>query len=89
MRLTKNESDSLCGYVLYLGAKTQDKKEDKEHGKPPKNSKRRNYKHCWTKMIRKHDNNLPSNWALVNKLFPLGYERWERFRRLVDEYHMS
>ena len=43
----------------------------------------------WTKITRKHKNNSPSNWALVNKLFPLGYERWERFRRLIDWYHIS
>ena len=34
---------------------TQDKKEDKEHGKPPK------------KMIRKYKNYSPSNWALVSQ----------------------
>ena len=62
---------------------TQDKKEDKQHGKSVKNSK------MWTKMIRKHKNNLPSNRELVNKLFLIGYERWERFRRAVDGYHMS
>ena len=28
-----------------------------------------------TKMIRKHKNNSPSNWVLVNKLFSIGYER--------------
>ena len=31
-------------------------------------SKMWNYEHCWTKMIRKHNNNSPSNWALVYKL---------------------
>ena len=54
-----------------------------------KNWKMWNCKHCRTKMIRKHKNNSPSNWALVNNLFPIGYERWERFRRAVDGYHMS
>ena len=49
---------------------TQNKKEDKEHGKPP-NSKTWNCKHCWMKMIRKYKNNSPSNWALVNKLFAI------------------
>ena len=29
-------------------------------------------------------NNSASNWTLVNKLFPIGYERWERFGRAVD-----
>ena len=43
----------------------------------------------WTKITRKHKNNSPSNWALVNKLFPIGHERWERFRRPTDGYHMS
>ena len=33
---------------------TQDKKEDKEHGKLAKNSKMWNYNHFWAKMIRKH-----------------------------------
>ena len=28
-------------------------------------------------------------FALVNKPFPIGYERWERFRRRVDRYHTS
>ena len=64
---------------------TQDKKKGKEHGKP----NMRNCKHCWTKMIRKHKNNSPSNWELVNELFPIGYEKWERYRRPVDGYHMS
>ena len=48
-----------------------------------------NCKNCWTKIIRKHKHNLLSNWTLVNELFSIGYERWERFRRLVDGYHMS
>ena len=48
-----------------------------------------NCKQCWTKMIRKYKNNSPKNWELVNKLFPIGYERWERFKRPVDGYHMS
>ena len=60
------------------------KEEDKEHEKPPKNSKRWNYKHCWTKMIHRHKNNAPNNWASVKKVFPIGYGRWERFRRPVD-----
>ena len=38
-------------------------------------------------MIRKQKNNSLSE--LINKLFPIGYERWERFRRQVDGYHMS
>ena len=54
-----------------------------------KNSKMWNGKHCWTKMIRKHKNNSLSKWALVNKLFSIGYERWERFRRSVDGYYIS
>ena len=53
------------------------------------NSKMWNCKHCWTKMIRKHENNSPSNWILVIKLFRIDYERWERFRRPVDGYHTS
>ena len=67
----------------------QDKTEGKELGKPTEIPKMWNCKHCWMKMIRKHKNNSPSNWALVNKLFPIGYERWERFRRPVDGYNMS
>ena len=43
----------------------------------------------WTKMIRKHKNNLQSIWALVNKLFSISHERWERFGRTVDGYHVS
>ena len=34
-------------------------------------------------------NNSPSNWTLVNKLFPINHERWERFRRLIYGHHMS
>ena len=66
---------------------TQDKKEDKEdiHN-------RQKFKDVELQvllmMIRKHKNNSPSNWALVNKLFSIGYERWERFGRLVDAFHM-
>ena len=78
-------NDGLC--VLNAATSTQDKEEDKQHGKPPKNSKM--CKDCWTKMIRKHINNSPSNWALVNILFTVSYERWERFRRLIGGYHMS
>ena len=55
----------------------------------PKKSKIWNCKHCWTKKIRKHKNNSPSNWVLVNKLLSIGYEKWERFRRSVDGYQMS
>ena len=55
----------------------------------PKNTKTWNYKHCWMKMIHKHKNNSQSNWALVNKLFPIAYERWERFRKAADECHMN
>jgi len=36
---------------------TQNKEEDKEHGKPSKNSKIWNCKHYWTKMVRKHKTN--------------------------------
>ena len=73
---------------------TEDKKEGKRHEKPPKNSKPKNSKmwnckRCWTKMIRKHKNNSPNNWALVNKLFPTGHEKWERFRKSIDGYHVS
>ena len=38
---------------------TQDKREDKEHRKPPK-------KEMWN---RKDKNNSPNKWVLVNKLF--------------------
>ena len=62
---------------------------DKEQRKPPKNSKMRNCRHYWTNMIHKHINNSPSNWTLVNKMFPVGYERWKRFRGPVNWYHMS
>ena len=40
-------------------------------------------------MIHKHKNNSQSNWALVNKLFPIAYERWERFRKSSDGCHMN
>ena len=40
-------------------------------------------------MIHKHKNNSQSNWALVNKLFPIAYERWKRFRKSADECHMN
>ena len=53
------------------------------------NSKMLNCKHCWAKMIRKHKNNSLSNWALVNKLFTIGHQRWERFGRPVDGCHVS
>ena len=66
---------------------TQDKKEDKEHGKSQKNWKIWNCKRCWTKMIPKNKNNSPSNWALVNKPFPIDHERWEKLGRLLDGYH--
>ena len=36
-------------------------------------------------MIRKHKYNSQSNWALIKKLFPVGYEKWERFRKPIDE----
>jgi len=41
-----------------------------------KNTKTWNCKHCWMKIIHKHKNNSQSNWALVNKLFPIAYEKW-------------
>ena len=50
----------------------------------PKSTKTWNCKHCWMKMIHKHKNNSQSNWALVNKLFPIAYERWEIFRKSAD-----
>ena len=34
-------------------------------------------------------NKSPGNWALVNKLFSIAHERWERFRRSVDGYNKS
>ena len=48
-----------------------------------------NYKHYCTKMIRKYKHNSLRKWALAKKLFPIDYERWERFRRPVDGYYMS
>ena len=57
--------------------------------KSAKNSKLWNCKHCRTKMIRKHKNNSPINWALVNKLIPIGYKRWERLKTPINRYHMS
>ena len=55
-----------------------------------KSTKTWNCKHCWMKMIHKHKNNSQSNWALViNKLFPITYERWERFRKSADGCHMN
>ena len=62
---------------------------DKEYEISSKNSKMWNCKHCWTNMIRKHKDNSSINWALVNKLFSIDYERWERFRRPVVGYHVS
>ena len=38
-------------------------------------------------MLDEDTKTTPRNWTLVNKLFPIGYERWERFRRPVDGYH--
>ena len=55
----------------------------------PKSTKMWNCKHCWMKMIHKYKNNSQSNWALVNKLFPIAYERWERFRKSADGCHMN
>ena len=55
----------------------------------PKSTKTWNCKHCWMKMIHKHKNNSQSNWTLVNKLFPIAYERWERFRKSADGCHMN
>ena len=55
---------------------------------PSKSTKMWNCKHCWMKMIHKHKNNSQSNWAF-NKLFPIAYERWERFRKSADECHMN
>ena len=49
----------------------------------PKNMKMWNCKHCWMKMIPKHKHNLHSNWELLNKLFLIAYEIWEKFRRLL------
>ena len=46
-------------------------------------------KYWWTKMICKNKNNSSSNRALVNRPFANGYERWERFRKAVDEYHVN
>ena len=76
-----------CFGVSKVVTSTWDKNEEKEHGKPPKNSKIWNCEHCRTKTIPKHKNNSSSNWALVDKLFPIGHERWERFGRPVDGYH--
>jgi len=52
----------------------------------PKSTKTWNCKHCWMKI---HKNNLQNNWALVNKLFPIAYERWKRFRKSADECHIN
>ena len=49
----------------------------------PKSTKTWNCKHCWMK-VHKHKNNSQSNWALVNKLFPI--ERWKRFRKSTGCY---
>ena len=51
---------------------TQDKKKDKEHETDKENLRCR-ITSIWAKMIRKHKNNSPSNWALVNKLFLVGH----------------
>ena len=65
--------------VLKVVTSTQ----DKEHGRPSKNSKMWNWNR-WTKMIRKHKNISPSKWTLVNKMFSIGFGRRKRFR-----YHIS
>lgn len=49
----------------------------------------RTFGNCWTKIIHKHKNNSQSNFELVNELFPIAYEKWERFRKPVHRYHMS
>ena len=33
--------------------------------------------------------NSSSNWSLIDKLFPIGHERWKRLRRLLDGYRVS
>ena len=56
---------------------------DKEHEKPPKNLKMWQF---WTKIIRKHKNNSLSEWVLINKLFSIDYERWEKIGRPIDGF---
>ena len=58
--------------------------ENKERGKQPKIRRYRIAIIVGQKMIRKQKNNSSRNWALVNKLFPIGYEKREKFRRPVN-----
>ena len=60
-----------------------------EHGKPSKNSKIWNCKLWYTRMIRKHKKQFTVQLGVSQKVVPIGYERWERFRSPVDGYHMS
>ena len=37
----------------------------------------------------KYEMQISDGRTLVDMLFSIGYERWERFRRPVDGYHVS
>ena len=56
-----------------------------EHEKPPKKFEDVELQALLGEDESQTKNNWLSNWALVNKQFPIRYERWERFRRPVDE----
>ena len=69
--------------VSKVGTSTHGKKKDKEDKNPKK------FKDMELQVLLDEDDSetqKQSNWALVNKLFAIGYERWERFRRPVDGY---
>ena len=61
----------------------------KDHGKRPKKFEDVELQALLVEDDSQAQNNSSSNWALVNKLFPIDYERWESFRRSIDGYHMS
>jgi len=52
---------------------------DKEHEKPPKK-----YEDVELQALLDEDDS-----ALENKLFPIAYKRWERFRKSADGCHMN
>ena len=61
---------------------------DKKHVKSPKQFEDAELRELLDEDVRGHKNNSPSNWALDDKLFLIGYKRWERFRRPIDGYHL-
>ena len=63
---------------------TQDKKEDKEHGKPSQKSE--------DMELNEDDSQIQKQFAeqldVSQQVVTIDYERWERFKRPVDGYHM-